>query len=331
MGSVQSTDKSDKTPKARSSSSDKAPEQQQADSAAPGDSATPPPELSVASPAPRSPSPAGDQYPPPEPLPQATEEDMAEVAAATKPLLDTKGGKSLEILLSPAVKKPKSRVSPPTSPTAVLTQEAIQLRLKEAEGRKKSIEEERVKSLAAQLAKIEIAAQKREEVEKEKVEKIQEALESKLSAADENKAKVLSEVKDKVSQHMSKIEKAQKELEASIEAARQAAETSLTEKMDKNEELKSLQMEETLKKIKEHQEHVEKVRTNQEEKLKPYVEDLQTNIRAKEERARQNLEKKDAELRNKLAEQSRHAEAVRQNKEKIQADGGAPDQTTESA
>ena len=46
---------------------------------------------------------------------------------------------------------------------------------------------------------------------------------------------------------------------------------------------------------------------------------------------RQNLEKKDAELRNKLAEQSRHAEAVRQNKEKIQADGGAPDQTTESA
>jgi hypothetical protein len=70
MGSVQSTDKSDKTPKARSSSSDKAPEQQQADSAVPGDSATPPPELSVASPAPRSPSPAGDQYPPPEPLPQ---------------------------------------------------------------------------------------------------------------------------------------------------------------------------------------------------------------------------------------------------------------------
>jgi hypothetical protein len=38
---------------------------------------------------------------------QATEEDMAEVAAATKPLLDTKGGKSLEILLSPAGKANK--------------------------------------------------------------------------------------------------------------------------------------------------------------------------------------------------------------------------------
>ena len=76
---------------------------------------------------------------------QASEEELAEVEAATKPLLDTKGGilpiwlceldhavwlkcgipllliflgKSLEIVLSPAVKKPKSRVSPPTSPSA---------------------------------------------------------------------------------------------------------------------------------------------------------------------------------------------------------------------
>ena len=85
---------------------------------------------------------------------------------------------------------------------------------------------------------------------------------------------------------MDKIEKAQKELEASLEAARLAAESSLNEKMDKSEELKNLQMEDMLRKIKEHQEHVEKVRNNQEEKLKPYVEELQVNIKAKEERAR---------------------------------------------
>ena len=73
------------------------------------------------------------------------------------------------------------------------------------------------------------------------------------------------------------------------------------------------------------------MRNKQEEKLKPYVEDLEITISAKEERARQNLEKKDAEQRNKVAEQSRHAEAVRQNREKIKADGGSPDLTTESA
>jgi len=80
-----------------------------------------------------------------------------------------------------------------------------------------------------------------------------------------------------------KIEKAQKELEASLEAARLAAEASLAEKMDKTEELKNLRMEDMLKKIKEHQEHVDQVRNNQEEM---FVE-LQTNIKAKEERARE--------------------------------------------
>ena len=85
---------------------------------------------------------------------------------------------------------------------------------------------------------------------------------------------------------MGKIEKAQKELEASLEAARVAAEASLNEKMEKSEEMKNLQMEDMLKKIKEHQEHVKEVRSNQEEMLKPHVEKVQATIKAKEERAR---------------------------------------------
>lgn len=63
---------------------------------------------------------------------------------------------------------------------------------------------------------------------------------------------------------MGKIEKAQKELEASLEAARVAAEASINEKMEKTEEMKNLQMEDMLKKIKEHQEHVKEVSSNQE-------------------------------------------------------------------
>ena len=82
---------------------------------------------------------------------QVSEEEMAEIEAATRQLLDTRGGnllkiliaaatpnflfrrfirniscictgKALEIVLSPAVKKPRSRVSPPTSPAAPPTQ-----------------------------------------------------------------------------------------------------------------------------------------------------------------------------------------------------------------
>jgi len=252
---------------------------------------------------------------PEEPFPQASEEEMAEVEAATKELLDTRGGKALEITLSPAVKKPRSRVSPPTSP---LTQASIDKKLKEAEERKNSIKTERIKNLENQLAKIEIAQQKKEESEKAKVEKINKANEARLHAADKKKTKGLVNIKDKVSEHMNKIERAQKELEASLEAARIAAEASINEKMEKTEVMKNLQMEEMLKKIKEHQEHVKEVRNNQEGKLKPHVEKVQASIKAKEERAREILVNKETEQKEKLAEQARRAEVARLNRKRIQ-------------
>merc|ERR1712013_30211 len=237
-----------------------------------------------------------------------------------------KGGKSLEIVLSPAVKKPKSRVSPPTSPSAP-TQESIEQKLKGAEERKKIIETDRIKSLANQLAKIDLAQQKREESEKAKADKIK-ANEAKLHAADEKKSKVLAEVKDKMSEHMVKIEKAQKELEASVEAARMAAEASLNEKM---EVMKNLQMEDMLKKIKEHQEHVKEVKSNQEEMLKPHVEKVHATIKAKEERAREIREKKDLDLKEKFAEQNKRAEIARLNREKLQKETALESMTSESA
>jgi len=328
MGSVQSANKS-RNPSTASDASAQEPPQQPQTNTTPtkGDSCSSSPTSDPATPTVYSPASAGDQ--PSEPLPQVTEEEVAEIAAATKSLLDTRGGQAMEIVLSPATKKPRSRISPPTSPTANITQESIVQKLKEAEERRQSLEIVKVKNLTDKLAKISVAKQKKEDVEKDKVEKIQVAIDSKLSAADENKAKILSDVKDKVSEHMTKIEKAQKELEASIESAKQAAEASLNEKMGKSEELKNLQMEDMLKKIKEHQDHVVNVRQNQEEKLKPYVEELQCNIKAKEERAREIREKKDAELKDKLAEQNKRAEIVRQNKEKLQQEGG--NQTNESA
>jgi len=329
MGSVQSNDKTPKTPTVSLAQS---PENTEAAaSSSPGDSPVvetyPQTEVTEAPASP--PCPSGDKSAAETEVVQVSEEQLAEIAQATKSLMEKPSGKSMEIVLSPAVKKQKSRVSPPTSPTSNVTQESIVQKLKSAEERRQSIESAKMQILTSKLAKITIAQQKKEEVEKEKVEKLQEAIDSKLTTADENKAKRLSDVKDKVSEHMQKIEKAQKELEASLEAARLAAEATLSEKMEKNEELKNLRMEDMLKKIKEHQEHVDQVRNNQEEKLKPYVEELQINIKAKEERARELREKKDAEMREKIAEQNKKAEIVRQNKEKLLLEGG--DQTTESA
>merc|ERR1711936_1310856 len=120
--------------------------------------------------------------------------------------------------------------------------------------------------------------------------------------------------------------------EASLEAARSAAEASIIVKMDKSEEMKNLQMEDMLKKIKEHQEHVKEVRSNQEEMLKPHVEKVQANIKAKEERARELKVKRETELKEKLAEQNKRAEVARLNREKLQKEGALePMMTSESA
>merc|ERR1712059_150775 len=163
----------------------------------------------------------------------------------------------------------------------------INKRLQEADERRQSIGDLKVQNLSAQLAKVSLAQQKKEEQVQEKSWKTKEVIEAKLSTADEKKASHLTEMKSKVAEHMSKIEKAQKELEAQIEAARLAAEASLTEKLTKTEENKNLQLEGVLSKIKEHQEYVTKVRSNQDEMLKPKVEELQVKIKAKEERARE--------------------------------------------
>ena len=105
-------------------------------------------------------------------------------------------------------------------------------------------------------------------------------------------------MKSKMSVHMGKIEKAQKELEKQMEEARVAAESALSEKMNKAEKNKDEHLEGIIKKIKEHQACISNVRDNQEEKLKPYVAELETNINKKMEEA----EKRRVEAQAKVVE-----------------------------
>jgi len=253
-------------------------------------------------------------------------EDLATIEAATKDKREKDGGLKYDVVLSPAVKKAPKLTDASPAPT----EEEINRKLKDAEERRISLDNLRMKNLTAQLARIEIAQQKKEDIVQEKSTKAAEILTTKLTTAEEKREKQLQEVKDKVGEHMGKIEKAQKELELSLEAAKVAAEAQLSEKMDQHQKKRDEEMEEMLKKIKDHQEKVSNVRSNQEERLKPYVAELETSINQKFDRARAAKERQDEIAREKLAEQNRRAELVRQNKERIQAEGGA-NQTTESA
>merc|ERR1711915_630772 len=193
-------------------------------------------------------------------------------------------------------------------------------KLNEATERRISLDNIRMKSLSEHMAKIELAQQKKEDIVAQKSSKVAEILSTRLTVAEENRTAQMRVVKDKLGEHMGKIEKAQRELEHQLEAARIAAEASLSEKMESHKKKRDEEMEEMLKKIQEHQDKVSKVRDNQEERLKPYVSELENNIKEKLERARAAKEKHDEFVKEKLAEQNRKAELVRQNKERIQAE-----------
>jgi len=255
-----------------------------------------------------------------------TDEEVASVEAVSKTLLNAPGGKSLEIILSPAVKKAKSRISPPTSPSS--NQETIAKRLQDAEERKQVIEQEKLQKLAAKLEKIPSAQVKKEKIIAEKSELIKEKLESKLSHAEENKKKHMDEVKDKISEHASKIEKAQQALEAAIEAAKEATKAGLDEKMSKNEEKKNEQLREMMNALTEHSERIKNVRNNMEEKMKPKAQQILDSMAKKEEASRELLAKQEAERKLKVEESKKKGELVRLNKEKLAAEANI---TTESA
>merc|ERR1719228_2644952 len=230
---------------------------------------------------------------------QVSEEDLALVEAVSKTLRDTTGGKSLEIVLSPAVKKPKSRVSPPTSPTN--SQETIAKKLQEAEERKHVLKQEKIQKL--KLGKIPNVQEMKEKKVAEKSELVKEKLESKLNHAEENKKKHIEEVKE-------------------------ATKAGLDEKMSKNEEKKNEQLREMMNALTEHSERIKNVRNNMEEKMKPKAQQILENMSKKEEAARDLLAKQEAERKFKVEESKKKAEMVRMNKEKLAAETSL---TTESA
>jgi len=273
-------------------------------------------------------APAVDQDEPSTPTPayKVSDAELASIEAVAKTLRDTTGGKSIEIVLSPAVKKPKSRVSPPTSPTS--NQETIAKRLQDAEERKQILEQEKLQKLAAKLEKIPNVQEKKEKIIAEKSVQIREKMESKLIHAEENKKKHVEEVKEKISEHTAKIEKAQQALEAAIEAAKEATKAGLDEKMSKTEENKNVQLEEMMSALKEHSEHIKSVRNNMDEKMKPKAEQILVNMVKKEEAARELKAKQEAERKLKMEEQKKKGDLVRMNKEKLAAE---PSLTTESA
>jgi len=84
------------------------------------------------------------------------------------------GGTSIEIVLSPAIKKPKSRVSPTTSPTS--NEGTLARKLAEAENRRQSLGQERLSKVAAHLEKVSLVQENKEKQVEKRTAEILEVL-----------------------------------------------------------------------------------------------------------------------------------------------------------
>jgi len=233
----------------------------------------------------------------------------------------------MDIVFTPPL-KPAPKAAPSPSPVP------LEDRLSAAESRRAALDNLKSASLTERLAKVENVKMKKEELVAEKSHKVKEDLEAKLEKIEVNRDAQIAGTKERLGEHLAKVERVQKDLEIQTEAARLAAEFSINAKMMKAEENKDEQMEAMLKKIKDHEDYVSKVRANQETKLKPYLAELEVNIKEKMTVAEKRREEVIEKVVETASEASRKAEIVRMNKAKMQEQGDgsqSPDTVPESA
>jgi len=242
-----------------------------------------------------------------------------DVAAAITSEQKTPRGLKLDIVLSPAINKsaPKS-LSQPSSPA---TQADIEQKLAAAAARRQMLDTLRVKNISDKLAKVEEVKNKKEEIIAEKSSKSKENLETKLEAQERNRLAQLQQQKQKLAEQLAKVERAHQDLEIQTQAARVAAECTLNAKQTKAQEKREEHLEVMIKKMKEHEEYVAEVRNSHDKLFTKNEIKVETELKLKLEKAAKERERQEREMMTKLEERNRHAEIVRQNKEKMIADG----------
>merc|ERR1712226_701575 len=198
-------------------------------------------------------------------------------------------------------------------------------RLSAAESRRATLDNIKAANLSERLAKVETVKTRKEELVAEKSIKAKEELEAKLEKSEENREAQLAETKGRLGERLARVEKVQKNLEVQTEAARLAAELALKTKMAKAEINKDVKIEKFKMKFKEHEEYVNMVRASQETRLKPYLADLEVNIKEKLTTAEKRREEVIGKVVETAGEASRRAETVRMNKAKREESQDGPE------
>ncbi|XP_023311483.1 myosin-9 isoform X4 [Anoplophora glabripennis] len=231
----------------------------------------------------------------------------------------TRGGLRYEVILG----EPEVKTAPPKkqlSPKSSMSVQDIEEKLKAAEERRQQLESNKIAALSAKMVKIEEASRKKEEQTSQFIAATRDALEQKMELHTEKREAYITDLKTKLKDHIENVEKTRLTLEQQTDEVRSAIE----EKLKSASQQRDDNIKKMLDRLKEHNEHMVEVKqsieTTEENRKTEKVIKLETKLTAAEQKREQELQRK----LEKIKENEKRAEAVRQNKANIIANKMAP-------
>ncbi|KAK2703750.1 UPF0430 protein CG31712-like isoform X1 [Artemia franciscana] len=220
----------------------------------------------------------------------------------------SKGGVKYEVVLAPSTGSPPRAKSPSTTPISAAD---IQKKLKEAEERRRSLQDSVQERIHARLEGRFAAVQ---ESLQNKFEELNKQINEKQELSQANREQYLEGIKEKVRQHIEHVESVRNQLQEQVNEARVDLEKDLSRRGENREK----QIEELRERMRAHEEHVQNVRKNNDQRIK----DLERKIQERMDNAAQLRAKLTEEELIKLRGHSQHVEAVR---EKRRSNGSPTD------
>ncbi|MCL4115759.1 UNVERIFIED_CONTAM: hypothetical protein GTU68_056439 [Idotea baltica] len=150
------------------------------------------------------------------------------------------------ILAEPIADKPEPVSTSPRQ--KAVTAQDINLKLLQAEERRKSMEASRLASISERMARLEEASRKREEANLAFITATQVAIEDKLDTFSTNREAHLNSFKAKISDHLNAVESVRKQLEVQSQELREA----INSKLNSAQENRDEHIRKLMDKLKEH-------------------------------------------------------------------------------
>ncbi|XP_063445019.1 stathmin-2-like isoform X1 [Mytilus trossulus] len=220
------------------------------------------------------------------------------------------GGVAYDYILKPATDNALPRpISPPKEKP--ITQEEIFRKLKAAEERRQSLEQQKVQFAAKEKNRVQEVLAKSMEEEEKFAREVKAKLRRSLEVTKENRNMQIQALQEKLRDHLTKVEEVYKKSDTMAKDLR--LEEKITQKLEASEENRNAKIQAQLTRLRNHAKHIEDV-CKASENIGKISEE---KIILKMENALKNREEYYRALQDRLKEHEKKIEEVRRNKMSI--------------